>query len=105
MSSKEDLNKAISIGINAERLLGDELLSSVFFSIKNSSCESFMRTNIADDKKRKELWQDVQGVIRIEQELQQLVETGRMAQDQLNLLASQDQLIDSPHSPFTEGNA
>lgn len=98
MSSKEELNQAIAVGIQAQELLSNKLLSSLILSKKNHACEMFMRTNRGADKERTELWHSVQGVISFEQELQQLVDNGNIAK---NLLMEQDQSINTNvHSPF-----
>ena len=98
MNSKEELNQAITVGIQAQELLNNKLLSSLILSKKNHACEMFMRTNRGADKERTELWHSVQGVISFEQELQQLVDNGNIAK---NLLMEQDQSISANvHSPF-----
>ena len=99
MSTKEQLNQAISTGMQAQRLLKDDLLSALIFGKKNHVCESFMLTNAGDDKKRKELWQEAQGYIAIERELQLLVENGMMAQKELEETGDTVQ-FNNPHNPF-----
>lgn len=98
MQDKEELRQAVSVGIDAQALLSNKLLSSIFYSRKNSACEAFMRTNDAQDKQRKELWQSVQGVIAIERELQELVKTGKIAEELLS--GSNELKKTNVHSPF-----
>lgn len=92
MSDRETLALAVSVGMNAARLLNDELLRGLFASKKNHACEMFMTSGADDDKRRAELWRSVQGVISIERELQALVDSGNMAADSLKLLDERDQL-------------
>lgn len=87
--SRETLTAQVNIGLNAQKLLKDELLSSIFFSKKNYACQSFMETSANDDKARRELWQQVQGVIAIETELQQLIESGNLAKEQLDVIGNE----------------
>ena len=86
MQSDTDLVRAVNIGENAAKLLKDELLSGLIFSKKNQACETFLATTENDDKKRRELWQSAQGIISIEQELQALVESGKIAKQELKHL-------------------
>jgi predicted lipoprotein len=92
MSDRETLTLAVSVGMNAARLLNDELLRGLFASKKSHACEMFMLSSADDDKRRAELWRSVQGVISIERELQALVDSGTMAADSLKLLDERDQL-------------
>ncbi len=99
MINKEELSNQVLIGIEAQKLLSNNLLSSLFVSKKNHACTMFMESKRADDKGRHELWQSVQGVLSIERELQGLVEGGNIAQ---KLLEDADQLAETnnPHTPF-----
>lgn len=92
MSDRETLTLAVSVGMNAARLLNDELLRGLFASKKSHACEMFMLSSADDDKRRAELWRSIQGVISIERELQALVDSGTMAADSLKLLDERDQL-------------
>lgn len=83
---------AISVGMNAQRLLSDELLNGLFNSKKAYACEAFMSTAADDDARRAELWRSVQGVLSIEQELRALVDSGIMASDSLKLLEDGERL-------------
>lgn len=101
--NREELTTQVNIGINAEKLLNDELLSGLFFSRKNQACQSFMETSANDDKARRDLWQSVQGALAIEQELHQLVESGILARDQLKSMEEADNDSDaSVHNFFEE---
>jgi|GEM_PF-7068132 len=102
MSNKEELYKIITIGNQAKKLLSDELLSGLFYSRKNQACESFVNTNESDDKKRRQLWQQVQGVIAIEQELQGLIESGKIASEELDSLENLNESGESPHNFIKE---
>ena len=103
--SREDLTKQVNIGLNAQRLLKDDLLAGIMFSKKNHACESFMSTAIGEDRKRLELWHTVQGVLSLERELLQLVDSGKMAEDELRLLDSSDQLAPTMAHNIFQGDA
>ena len=98
MQSDTDLVRAVNIGENAARLLSDDLLSGLIFSKKNQACETFLSTSENDDKKRRELWQSAQGIIAIEQELQALVESGRIAKQELTKEESDDSADTTIHN-------
>lgn len=104
MSNKEQLHRDITLGIQAEKLMRDDLLVALIFDMKNEACEGFMHTAMDDDLNRSKYWHNVQGAIRLESKLQQLIETGRMAKEQLDTLESASS-FSNPHSPFKEGNA
>jgi hypothetical protein len=77
------LSEIVSVGIEAEALLNNKLMASLIFSKKNAACESFLSTKINDDSSRKIAWHDAQAVITFERELQQLVENGYNAKQEL----------------------
>lgn len=101
MINKEELSNQVMIGIEAQKLLSNNLLSSLFMSKKNHACTMFMESKRGDDKGRHELWQSVQGVLSIERELQDLVDGGNMSQ---KLLEEADRLAqtNNPHNSFGE---
>ena len=94
---RAELAVRMGVGIEAQKLLDNELLSSLIYSKKNAACTAFMSTNHSDDKRRKELWHDAQSVIAFELELQQLVDAGNMAQ---NLLEEADQFKQPNYNPI-----
>lgn len=78
------LSEIVSVGIEAEALLSNKLMASLIFSKKNAACESFLSTKINDDSSRKIAWHDAQAVITFERELQQLVDNGYNAKQELD---------------------
>lgn len=78
------LSEIVSVGIEAESLLNNKLMASLIFSKKNAACESFLRTKINEDSSRKMAWHEAQAVITFERELQQLIENGYNAKQELD---------------------
>ena len=80
IDDEQQLHNDIANALEAEKLLGNALLQSIIFSHKNDACQQFMNTNRCDDKQRLDAWQSAQGFIAFEASLQQLIESGKMAQ-------------------------
>lgn len=82
------LSEIVSVGIEAETLLNNKLMASLIFSKKNAACESFLSTKMNDDSSRKMAWHEAQAIITFERELQQLVENGYNAKQELDAAES-----------------
>ncbi len=83
-NERQALEQDIANALEAEKLLGNALLQSIIFSRKNAACQLFMETNMNEDKARLQAWHSVQGFIAFEGSLQQLVKSGKIAQETLS---------------------
>ena len=67
-------------------LLNDPLLKQAFEDLLETYKEQIFNTNFADDEKRRSLWMAYNMVDKIRGHLQSIIEGGKLAQKDLELL-------------------
>jgi hypothetical protein len=79
-----DLHQDEQRGVHAETLLNDELLKSVFVTLRAEYLRAWetSKYNATDDRER--LWQAVQIIGKVESHLKTLIQDGHLARAQLN---------------------
>ena len=70
----------------AEVLLNDPLLKQAFEDLLETYKEQIFNTNFADDEKRRSLWMAYNMLDKIRGHLQTIMESGKLAQKDLELL-------------------
>lgn len=77
-----DLNAERETGIRAQRLLDDPILKGAYESIRASILDKWPRAQ--DAESREALWQEMHALDAVWRKLNTLVQTGRMADEQLS---------------------
>ena len=70
----------------AEVLLNDPLLKQAFEDLLETYRQEIFNTNFADDEKRRSLWMAFNMLDKIRGHLQTIMESGKLAQQDLELL-------------------
>ena len=70
----------------AEVLLNDPLLKQAFEDLLETYRQEIFNTNFADDEKRRSLWMAFNMLDKIRGHLQSIMESGKLAQKDLELL-------------------
>jgi len=78
--------KQIREGNRAQVLLNDPLLKQAFEDLLETYKQEIFFTNFADDEKRRSLWMAYNMVDKIRGHLQTIMESGKLAQKDLELL-------------------
>ena len=78
--------KQIREGKRAQVLLNDPLLQQAFEDLLETYKQEIFFTNFADDEKRRSLWMAYNMVDKIRGHLQTIMESGKLAQKDLELL-------------------
>ena len=73
-------------GKRAQVLLNDPLLKQAFEDLLETYKQEIFYTNFADDDKRRHLWMAYNMVDKIQGHLQTIMESGKLAQKDLELL-------------------
>ena len=73
-------------GKRAQALLDDPLLKQAFEDLLETYKDQIFNTNFADDDKRKSLWMAYNMLDKIKGHLQTVMESGKIAQKDLELL-------------------
>ena len=73
-------------GKRAQVLLNDPLLKQAFEDLLETYRQEIFNTNFADDEKRRSLWMAFNMLEKIRGHLQSIMESGKLAQKDLELL-------------------
>ena len=73
-------------GKRAQVLLNDPLLKQAFKDLLETYRQEIFNTNFADDEKRRSLWMAFNMLDKIRGHLQSIMESGKLAQKDLELL-------------------
>lgn len=84
MSDELKLANENDRGARAETLLKDDLLQEAFNTLKNQYKDEIFKTSITDDEGRKHLWLSYNTIQKVEEHLQEIMLTGKLANEQLN---------------------
>ncbi len=82
----DKLETQIRQGKRAQVLLNDPLLKQAFEDLLETYKEQIFNTNFADDEKRRSLWMAYNMLDKIRGHLQTIMESGKLAQKDLELL-------------------
>ena len=82
----DKLETQIRQGKRAQVLLNDPLLKQAFEDLLETYKNEIFNTNFADDEKRRSLWMAYNMLDKIKGHLQTVMESGRLAQKDLELL-------------------
>ena len=82
----DKLETQIRQGKRAQVLLNDPLLKQAFEDLLETYKEQIFNTNFADDEKRRSLWMAYNMLNKIRGHLQTIMESGKLAQKDLELL-------------------
>lgn len=84
MDEELKLAKENDRGIRAEILLKDDLIKEAFSSLKESYQKEIFKTKFDDDEGRKHLWLSYNTIEKVEKHLQEVMLTGKLANEQIN---------------------
>ena len=82
----DKLETQIRQGKRAQVLLNDPLLKQAFEDLLETYKNEIFNTNFADDDKRRSLWMAYNMLDKIKGHLQSIMESGKLAQQDLELL-------------------
>ena len=82
----DKLETQLRRGKRAQALLDDPLLKQAFEDLLETYKDQIFNTNFADDDKRKSLWMAYNMLDKIKGHLQTIMESGKLAQKDLELL-------------------
>jgi len=74
------MNNEINRGVRAKQVLDNEIYKEAFTALKASLYEGFCKTKFKDSDERDEIWRKQQAAEFIESFLQEVMETGRIAE-------------------------
>jgi hypothetical protein len=80
------MEKQIREGKRAQVLLNDPLLKQAFEDLLETYKQEIFNTSFADDNKRRSLWMAYNMLDKIRGHLQSIMESGKLAQKDLELL-------------------
>ena len=80
------IEEQIREGKRAQVLLNDPLLKQAFEDLLNTYKQEIFHTSFADDEKRRSLWMAYNMVDKIQGHLQSIMESGKLAQKDLEFL-------------------
>ena len=80
------MDKQIREGKRAAQLLDDPLLKQAFEDLLETYKQEIFNTNFADDNRRRSLWMAYNMVDKIRGHLQTIMESGKLASKDLELL-------------------
>ena len=83
------MEKQIREGQRAAQLLNDPLLKQAFEDLLDTYKQEIFNTNFADDNRRRSLWMAYNMVDKIRGHLQTIMESGKIASKDLELLQKQ----------------
>ena len=83
------MDKQIREGNRAAQLLEDPLLKQAFKDLLETYKQEIFNTNFADDNRRRSLWMAYNMVDKIRGHLQTIMESGKLASKDLELLQKQ----------------
>ena len=83
------MEKQIREGKRAAQLLDDPLLKQAFEDLLETYKQEIFNTNFADDNRRRSLWMAYNMVDKIRGHLQTIMESGKLASKDLELLQKQ----------------
>ena len=83
------MDKQIREGKRAAQLLEDPLLKQAFEDLLETYKQEIFNTNFADDNRRRSLWMAYNMVDKIRGHLQTIMESGKLASKDLELLQKQ----------------
>ena len=83
------MDKQIREGNRAAQLLEDPLLKQAFNDLLETYKQEIFNTNFADDNRRRSLWMAYNMVDKIRGHLQTIMESGKLASKDLELLQKQ----------------
>ena len=83
------MEKQIREGQRAAQLLNDPLLKQAFEDLLDTYKQEIFNTNFADDNRRRSLWMAYNMVDKIRGHLQTIMESGKLASKDLELLQKQ----------------
>ena len=83
------MDKQIREGQRAAQLLDDPLLKQAFEDLLETYKQEIFNTNFADDNRRRSLWMAYNMVDKIRGHLQTIMESGKLASKDLELLQKQ----------------
>jgi hypothetical protein len=84
--SEEKLNKAAAKGMRAQRLLDDPIFQEAFDQIEAAYIEKWKSSSARDDDARQRLWQGVQILGIVKENIKQFAKDGRVAAASLKAL-------------------
>ena len=87
MSDEASLNEAMTRGVRAEDLLGNELLSEAFAALEASYVSTWRATAIDDCAGREKLFLAINIIGKVRDHLASVVANGKLAQVELQELA------------------
>ena len=87
MADEIALTRAAERAARAQRLLDDELLIEALATLDRDYLEAWRATAARDTDARERLWQAVQIVAKVRDHLARVVNSGKLAQRELNELA------------------
>ena len=82
----DKLETQLRRGKRAQVLLNDPLLKQAFEDLLETYKDEIFNTNFADDEKRRSLWMAYNMLDKIRGHLQTIMESGKLAQKDLELL-------------------
>ena len=85
----DKMEKQIREGQRAAQLLNDPLLKQAFEDLLDTYKQEIFNTNFADDNRRRSLWMAYNMVDKIRGHLQTIMESGKLASKDLELLQKQ----------------
>lgn len=87
--SQEKLHKDAARAAQAQHLLNDDILQAAFTSLETAYVDRWRATHIDDDKGREKLFIAVNVVGKVKEHLSRVVEDGRVAKSELDVLAKE----------------
>jgi len=93
MTDEIGLMMDVERGARAERLLGDELLAEAFTALEADYVAAWRTSAARDSDGRERLWQALQIVGLVKAHLNGLVSGGRLAQRQLDDIATRGEAV------------
>jgi|TARA_R110002110_G_scaffold83107_3_gene215862 hypothetical protein len=94
MDQKDQANREreLSQSSQAKQLLGNKLFQEAFSSLKKIYSEALLeKTGAKESETREKLWIAYNVVGKVEQHLQSILETGKLAEKQLEVFRKQQQ--------------
>ena len=88
---QDKLNQELSQANRAKQLFNDPLLKESFDKLRNLYSTSLLKTGAAENETREKLWLAYQMVGKVEQNLLEMIDTGKLASKQLEDFRNQIQ--------------
>ena len=87
--ARNELNR----GVLAEQVLNNPIYQEAFIAFRAQLMEGFRGTKFKQNAERDEIWRKMQTVDFLEEYLQEVMETGKMAKESLSTLEKAGRLI------------